>query len=244
MRAPTADELLHVWEVGSESNAVQRALLLLAAVHPDTPPEELASLEIGQRDACLLLLRERLFGSRLNSIAACPQCGETLDLDFDVHDILMLPPPARPDAHSVQVEEWEVTFRLPNSLDLAAAGLCRTVDEAQAVLLARCVRSIVRGGEEHNVETLSPAAALAVAEAMAQADPGADIQVAVTCPSCVQGWTSSFDIVAYLWQEIQVWAQRTLRDVHVLASAYGWSEAEILALSPQRRRSYLDMVLQ
>jgi hypothetical protein len=31
-------------------------------------------------------------------------------------------------------------------------------------------------------------------------------------------------------------------DVHALASAYGWSEREILALSDTRRRLYLEMV--
>jgi hypothetical protein len=33
-----------------------------------------------------------------------------------------------------------------------------------------------------------------------------------------------------------------LRDVHELASAYGWRESEILALSPQRRQAYLELV--
>jgi hypothetical protein len=30
--------------------------------------------------------------------------------------------------------------------------------------------------------------------------------------------------------------------VHTLASAYGWSESEILALSDARRRLYMEMV--
>ena len=34
---------------------------------------------------------------------------------------------------------------------------------------------------------------------------------------------------------------RILREVHTLAAAYGWSEAEILALSPARRRVYLEL---
>ena len=37
-------------------------------------------------------------------------------------------------------------------------------------------------------------------------------------------------------------AKRLLMDVHLLARAYGWSEAEVLALSPARRRFYLEMV--
>ncbi len=44
-----------------------------------------------------------------------------------------------------------------------------------------------------------------------------------------------------LWSEVESWAWRTLFDVHVLASAYGWSEAAVLALGP-RRDLYLELV--
>ena len=47
---------------------------------------------------------------------------------------------------------------------------------------------------------------------------------------------------ALLWEEIEVRAHVLLGEVHRLASAYGWSEAQILALSPARRASYLAMV--
>ena len=43
-------------------------------------------------------------------------------------------------------------------------------------------------------------------------------------------------------QEIHAWAKRTLREVHTLASAYGWSEREILSMSAVRRALYLEMV--
>ena len=38
------------------------------------------------------------------------------------------------------------------------------------------------------------------------------------------------------------WAQRALSDVHLLATRYGWSEREVLALTPARRARYLAMV--
>ena len=34
----------------------------------------------------------------------------------------------------------------------------------------------------------------------------------------------------------------TLAEVHALAAAYGWTEAEVLALSAARRRAYLELV--
>jgi hypothetical protein len=38
-------------------------------------------------------------------------------------------------------------------------------------------------------------------------------------------------------------ARRFLDEVHVLARAYGWAEAEILRLSEARRSAYLQRVL-
>jgi hypothetical protein len=77
---------------------------------------------------------------------------------------------------------------------------------------------------------------------MAEADPLADIQIAISCPACAQGWRAAFDILTFLWSEIEAWAWRMLSDVHTLASAYGWCERDILALSPTRRQFYLEMV--
>ena len=79
---------------------------------------------------------------------------------------------------------------------------------------------------------------------MAQADPQANIQLALGCPACGHSWLALFDIVGFFWREIDTWARRVLRDIHTLALAYGWSEAEILALSPWRRQFYLEMVSQ
>lgn len=243
MRAVTAAELLNVWERGMDGSAVQRALLLLAAVYPDTPVEELAALTIGQRDACLLLLRERLFGSRLTSVAACPVCGESLDLDFQVRDLCSFPLPEIARRLEIQIDGYDVQFRLPNSLDLAAISGYEDVDQATGTVLKRCIETVQYGDQLCSVEELSDTTVTAIADAMAKADPYADIELEIACPNCGHRWMSGFDIVTYLWKELQVWARRTLRDVHVLASAYGWNEAEALALSPRRRQMYIDMVL-
>jgi hypothetical protein len=54
----------------------------------------------------------------------------------------------------------------------------------------------------------------------------------------------AFDIAAYLWQEVDARARRALRDTHTLARAYGWREADILAMSDFRRQQYLEMVAE
>ncbi len=62
------------------------------------------------------------------------------------------------------------------------------------------------------------------------------------CPTCDHAWDEIFDIVSFFWAELDAWAHRVLHDVHVLARAYAWSEAEILALPPLRRQYYLELV--
>jgi hypothetical protein len=69
----------------------------------------------------------------------------------------------------------------------------------------------------------------------------AEIRIALTCPDCGYRWNELFDIVSFFWTEIDAWARRLLREVHVLASAYGWNEHDILSLSPVRRQIYLAL---
>ena len=58
------------------------------------------------------------------------------------------------------------------------------------------------------------------------------------------GWQAALDVAADFWLELHAWARGMLREIHTLARAYGWREADILALSPARRRHYLQLVLE
>jgi len=77
---------------------------------------------------------------------------------------------------------------------------------------------------------------------MAAADPLAEIRLTFDCPVCGDAFEDDLDLPTFLWAEMAARAKRLLSEVHLLASAYGWSEAEILGLSPVRREFYLGMV--
>lgn len=53
---------------------------------------------------------------------------------------------------------------------------------------------------------------------------------------------AQLDTAALLWDEISIRAGALLQEVHRLASSYGWSEEQILALSATRRAHYLALV--
>jgi hypothetical protein len=84
----------------------------------------------------------------------------------------------------------------------------------------------------------------AVVDQMGKADPHGDLQIDISCPLCHQENQLSFDIASFLWIEVEALARRLLEEVHILASAYCWSEGEILAMSSMRRQIYLNLVAQ
>ena len=237
-----AAELLTAWERGAAEPPYLRGLRLLAAALPDQELDTLAGWSLGRRDAALLSLRARLFGERLTSVATCPACASPVELDFRTSEIYApyadeaLPPllAIAEDGHRYQVELHSLTTR-----DLISAA-----DEPRRdLLIERCVTAALRDGTAIRADEL-PADVLAeCARVLAECDPQADVQLMLTCPECNHRWYALFDILAYLWHEIEQWAGRTLREVHLLARAYGWNEAEILSLSPQRRQLYLQMVV-
>lgn len=242
MRGLEARELLEVHERGRDVPPVRRALLLLETALPEEPAERLAALPVGWRDGRLLELRTRTLGPRLESETRCPACGERLELDLRSEELRAASPRESHDASeplTVHRDGFEVVFRLPTSRDLVEVGEDGTAEDR---LLARCV--LEARGESGPVasEALPEPVVAAVGQAIAEADPLADVQLTLTCPACAHDWSEPFDPVAFFWTEIEALAPRLLREVHLLASAYGWSEGEILAMSAWRRRQYLDLL--
>ncbi len=232
-------DFLAAWEAGLTAGSTTRALLLHSVARPDASTDELLSLPVGARDADLFALRRALFGERLDVRVGCGACGEEMEFDFDAGAVTATKEaPARPPA--VQVDGWNVEFRLPTTADLIAVE--RTgADRARSELLARSVLRALRDGEEVTADELPAGVQQRIAQAVAEADPYADITVNVSCPECGHTTRAELDIASYLWAELDAWARATLLDVHLLATAYGWSEPEILALSPLRRRYYLEL---
>jgi hypothetical protein len=242
MRALSAGELLDVWEAGFAQAPTERALALLAVACPETSRDALATLSIGQRDAQLLALREGLWGSHMEAVVVCPGCNGRLELPLSTRQMLSSSQRAQSGEISLSIAEYEMTLRVPTSLDVIAAAGESDPEGCRMLMLERCLTSVLKEGAPVDSGTLPTEVIGSVMTCMAEADPLADIQLDLTCPSCEHKWNAVFDIVSFLWTEIEVWAWRILSDVHTLARAYGWRERDILALSPTRRQFFLDMV--
>jgi len=230
---PLSDrQLLEVCGRGRERHPLDRALLLLAATLPEEEAARAADLSVAERDQALLALRAATFGRRLVSYIDCAGCGERLEFELDTTSMLAAAEDA-PLHRIVQLDERR--FRLPTSRDLARIADASDEHEASRRLAALCC---VDDGEI----ALSDELIAKLEDAFARADPGGNIQLNFDCPSCHRSWEEAFDIGEYFWEELEASAKLLLSQVHRLASAYGWSEHDILSLGAVRRAMYLELV--
>jgi hypothetical protein len=239
----TARNLLDIWEQGLLDHPLKRVLRLLAVAYPEWSVEQWKEMPVGLRDGCLLNIREALFGPNLNCVTTCPNCNEHLEIALSTVQIRAAPTEALASGiYSISLEDCELQFRLPNTSDLLSIASVSEQILARRMLFERCILQAKRNGVSLEKSDIPDGLAGAAATRMSELDPQADVQIALTCPACSHQWLAIFDIASYLWTEMNGWALRILDEIHRLASAYGWSEADILALSPMRRQLYLGMI--
>lgn len=239
MLSLNATTLLTAWEQGISQHPAQRAIALLSLAWPQKSAAEWANVSIGERDRQLLRLREQLFGPKVEAGAACPKCGSKLEIAFTADDLeLTTAELATTERLKLVSGEYVIEYRLPTTVDLLEVA--DASGQPLEVLLDRCVE-VRHQGEQVQPTDLPSGVLELVGDGMAQADPYLEIQISLDCSGCSHRWSMVFDIVSYLWSEIEEWAERLIREVHWLASAYGWSEREIVGMSARRRRLYLEL---
>jgi hypothetical protein len=207
------------------------ALQSVALGDPDHPQRALAlarlggltgadTLTLGARDTALLNLWRRWLGSSVPCLDTCPACTREVSFDLPIAAITTGEAPAPSGS-----------WRCLTTQDLiGAAGL--EPDEAR-----RALTTAVTG-------IAHPDSAL-VAEVdrwLERHDPMARVEIELCCAFCAERWERPFDIVEHLWIALHSAGQALLREIHVLASTYHWSERDILALPRARRRAYIAMV--
>ena len=239
MSSLSASELIAWWEASAGQPSVERAVTLLAAWLRETP-EKTAGLSVGKRDRQLIAIYESLFGPVLKAYAECPNCAERLEYEIEIP---LLGSEAGGDRQEIPLSCGEISLqlRLPNSFDLIAIRACGDLRSAQKTLGQRCIVAARSGETAIAIDTLTDSTWNEIAARLAESDAGAETLLKLTCSVCRHTWRVMLDIEPFLWAKISALAKRLLREVHILALAYGWREADILALTPVRRQLYLEM---
>ena len=236
----TEVELVSAWDRALGQPASRRPLLLLCREDADRLP-------VGEVAALLLATARGWAGGRVEAVLDCPACPERLEVGFAVADLLAAAPGRPRDAGPTGDDptagtftlHWRghrLTLRLPTPADLAQAARTGDAAAAERWLLRVCLLAADPPLDD-------PFAALPeVSAAMAERDPLGVVAVTLTCPGCGTTTEALLDLPAWAWQAADARVRRLLGEVHRLARAYGWSEAQVLGLGPHRRAAYLEQV--
>lgn len=180
-----------------------------------TARADAADLSVGARDAAILAERQRLFGTAMAATLACGHCGETLEVPLDAGALAAACAPGG-----------------PTSRDLADALALHDSAAGRRLLAAR-VAGVA-------VEALDAPAIDAIEATLEAADGPGDLMLGYRCPACGEAAEAAFDPARFVWREVDRAASALFDEIATLARAYGWTEAEALALSPGRRARYLE----
>jgi hypothetical protein len=228
--------LLDAMDAGSGAAPVVQALTLLQLADPAGNAAGHAALPVAERDRRLLAFHAHRFGRELLAAQACASCGEVMELPLDAA-ALRTALGAATARTEIGAGAVRIAVRQATSADLLAALEGDDAQAQEAILLARCVA----WPENLDIAAGTRAEAKAALERMHEA---AEITIAADCPHCGGAQRVTLDIASFLWAELRREASLLLDEIDELARAYGWREAEILALTPARRRAYLERVRQ
>jgi hypothetical protein len=223
---------------GPEGNAITRTQFL--------------DLSMGDRELLLLLVRRRLFGNIMQCVLKCPSCDEKLDVELKVDDLIV-------ESNAVQQIRYEelieaegtwfrVTFHLPTAGDVEKALRPAADIEGTARALARgCIDSVSRvsdepGSTQEEKEEWPDSVLRKISARIEQLDPQAEIELQSNCPACGYEFKQPVDPGGYLVHELAARQRVKYQEVHELARAYHWSEAEILSMGSRKRQIYLDLL--
>jgi hypothetical protein len=247
MQALVGEEILTAWERSRDLPEQKAVLAVLALVFPESPVEELAGLPLGERNSLLLELRAMTLGQSMEGFAVCPECGAQLEFALDARELAK-------ELHREPLPATEelagYTIRPANTLDLLAASAAETEEQARSILLTRTVGvkeaepdsgALAAMGADYLQTQPAPVAALLV-DRFEQMNASSEIRVQLQCAVCYSRPWLDLDIAHFLLREIAGAARRLMMEIHELASAYGWSERSIAAMSATRRAAYLEML--
>jgi Family of unknown function (DUF6760) len=219
------------------------------------------SLAVGDRQFLLMKLREITLGPEVQAVAACPWwgCSQRVNVDFSLAEVPVRDGLAGP-VHTMQLSEEaaavtddgerhrHVEFRLPNGGDQEALAQLAMANQAAALsaLLHRCLVAVgpARPPTQELVDRLTARARLEIEEAIAAAAPGPELTMEARCPACGRAFGLPFEIQDFFFGDLHDTADLLYREVHYLAYHYHWSEAEILGLTRDKRRHYINVLAE
>lgn len=211
------DDLLLAEHVGDVRLRVEMVRRLAPPARAD---EDWTTLPFVDVDAALLGLRRFLEGDRLIAEIQCGACSAWGDVAFSIAEYL--------DAHRPRRAARARVASIPTVGHVLAAIEAHGPGPAAIAALEASYGAEHGGGADARK-------ALARLEKAAPALSG---PIEGVCPQCAAPVSAWFDPGAFVLAEMRPRAQMIYDEVHLLASAYGWTEDGILSLPGPRRAAY------
>jgi hypothetical protein len=188
---------------------------------------DIGALTIADYDRLLAAVFEALYGDQVEARTQCTACSEPLEISLSLSALAA----AAPD---IEIElagpDESGTFALPDGRRIRAptvGDVERAVRSGDVAALRRAC--VVEGDADADPESLDAA--------LEAAAPALTRDVAATCPHCAASQAVRFDLANFLIASLARERPFLLREMHLLARAYGWSLTEILSLSRDDRRA-------
>jgi DNA-directed RNA polymerase subunit RPC12/RpoP len=207
----------------------------IALVERLAGPGDRADLTVTDFEILLLAIRTRAVGEDVDLGLVCPGCGERVAIGFRASDYVRGLAPRRPVDVTADPERpgWfrlaGARFRLPTAADQATvAGR----SDAAKALAERCLDPPApSGGARGRIE-----------RAMATMAPEVSRPVAGRCPECGAAVEAPIHVTRLVIGEMKRDAAGLHEEIDLIAQAYHWSEADILALPRRRRQAYAESI--
>jgi len=196
------------------------ALALLSRLASEV---DVAAMTISQADRALAELYLMLYGSKAECRATCSSCSESYEFSLNLAQIIAdqdADRPAPPNAEGIWTLPSGAQVRAPTQTDLSGDP---------ATLAAR----LTIEGEASELE---------VGTFLEAASPVLTIDMAASCPDCGSDAQVRFDLSTYLTRRLVAERPFLVRETHLIASRYGWSHSEIMALPRDDRRAYAGLI--
>ncbi len=239
------------------TTVLSRCLQRLGSISP-VSDDVVRQLLVADRHYLLLKLRQATFGSQVRASLVCPwpDCGERVSVSFSIDEVPVQESTDKGPLYTMTLSEAaagdganaarEISFRLPNGADQEEISPWLAQNEAQALalLLVRCIQRIgpLAPPNEEQVTALSPRARAEIEEQMERLAPRVELAMEATCAECGRLFVAPFDPQRFFFGELRTDGDLLYREVHYLAYHYHWSEHEIMAMTRDKRRRYMEVL--
>lgn len=231
------DELAIAEAFAADDGVPQRiTAILAAALAPlgEVPAtiDDVRALAVGDRQFLMQQLVALLDTETGWMTADCQHCGEPFDFPMRFGDL-----PCKPAGEGFPFASVDgATYRAPTGADQEVlAEASGDGSAARRSLIALC---LVDGTTSVEVEHLSEADLDRIDAALEAVSPEAVTETSLDCPSCGRKCLVDLGIDTMPLPR----PDKLYQEVHRIASAYHWSEREILALPRSRRQRYLALI--